>query len=383
MGQLSLLRVVAFVTPLALAINCFILYNRVLPGGGGGSTNSGCAPKVDGAKEEDRNSNNASNSSWYRHANLNLTPATVCTEEQRGKITEQIVIGNRLNFDVGCFDSDWLDAFFAEEADIGTHEFVGISVGCNKGTDAVLAARMGMNDPAYDASVWLETIGTLSTACRSREQQKEIHFPKRSGEMHCIEPMPNNVHVLKNASITMGLNKKEFVVTHAAVSSRNGIVKFPDGEAGQEAYSITHCDQSPSIRNPFCVDVNMYSLDSYVEKFVKSRGPINMLSIDAEGWDFDVLFGGSTMLDRTLYLEYETHTDGNWAKYKLMDAVRLLDGKGFSCYWMYETDLWRITECYLDVYENLHIWSNVGCVHRSYTTLYRRMEARFNSTLGK
>jgi FkbM family methyltransferase len=108
----------------------------------------------------------------------------------------------------------------------------------------------------------------------------------------------------------MGLNKKEFVVTHAAVSSRNGIVKFPDGEAGQEAYSITHCDQSPSIRNPFCVDVNMYSLDSYVEKFVKSRGPINMLSIDAEGWDFDVLFGGSTTLDRTYYLEFEYHRRG-------------------------------------------------------------------------
>jgi FkbM family methyltransferase len=325
-----------------------------------------------------------SSSLGYRHANFDLNPATVCTEEQRSKISEQIVIGDRLNFNVGCFDSNWLDAFFAEEADIGTHEFVGISVGCNKGTDAVLAARMGMNDPAYDASVWLETIGTLSTACSSREQQKELPpFFKRSGEMHCIEPMPNNFYVLKNASNTMGLNKEEFVVTHAAVSSRNGIVKFPDGEAGQEAYSITHCDQSPSIHNPFCVDVNMYSLDSYVEKFVKSRGPINMLSIDAEGWDFDVLFGGSSTLDRTLYLEYETHTDGNWGKYKIMDSVRLLDGKGFTCYWMFETDLWRITECYLDVYENLHIWSNVGCVHRSYTILYDRMEARFNSSLGK
>ena len=93
-----------------------------------------------------------SSSLGYRHANFDLNPATVCTEEQRSKISEQNVIGDRLNFNVGCFDSNWLDAFFAEEADIGTHEFVGISVGCNKGTDAVLAARMGMNDPAYDAS---------------------------------------------------------------------------------------------------------------------------------------------------------------------------------------------------------------------------------------
>ena len=59
-----------------------------------------------------------------------------------------------------------------------------------------------------------------------------------------------------------------------------------------------------------CVDVNMYSLDSFVRKFVKSKGPINMLSVDTEGWDFDVLFGGSSTLDRTYYLEFEYHRRG-------------------------------------------------------------------------
>jgi len=44
----------------------------------------------------------------------------------------------------------------------------------------------------------------------------------------------------------------------------------------------------------------MYSLDSYVQKIVKSKGPINMLSVDTEGWDFDVLFGGSTTLDEPI-----------------------------------------------------------------------------------
>ena len=58
------------------------------------------------------------------------------------------------------------------------------------------------------------------------------------------------------------------------------------------------------------VEVEMYSLDSYVEKFVKSKGPINVLAIDTEGWDFDVLFGASSVLDRTYYLEFEYHEMG-------------------------------------------------------------------------
>ena len=49
---------------------------------------------------------------------------------------------------------------------------------------------------------------------------------------------------------------------------------------------------------------------------------------------------------------------------------------------MYNIGLWRITECYFDVYDVWHGWSNVGCVHRSYTNLARRMEARFKQTLA-
>lgn len=56
---------------------------------------------------------------------------------------------------------------------------------------------------------------------------------------------------------------------------------------------------------------------------------------------------------------------------------------GFSCYWLSGADLWRITECYFDVYNTWHYWSNVACVHRSYLNLAERMEIRFNKTLEK
>ena len=99
---------------------------------------------------------------------------------------------------------------------------------------------------------------------------------------------------------------------------------------------------------------------------------------------------------------------GQWVDFHLLDAVRLLDGKGkswcltynwcrgffhssnssypcvkgFTCYWASSTYLWRITECYFDVYETWHGWSNVACVHRSYTKLSNRMENRFLLTLN-
>eukprot|EP00985_Skeletonema_marinoi_P017563 scaffold9675_cov143-Skeletonema_marinoi.AAC.5 len=68
----------------------------------------------------------------------------------------------------------------------------------------------------------------------------------------------------------------------------------------------------------------MFSLEDYVAKYVKGRGPINILQIDGEGYDFDVLFGAGSVLDSTHYLEIFEY------RYRLPDAVRLLDGKAHA-----------------------------------------------------
>ena len=258
---------------------------------------------------------------WYSHDNRNLPVVDQCTEEERMRIVSQLVLDSNTTVDfenfhklnkqeqryIGCFESKWLDEFYEEEENIGSEDFVGISVGCNKGTDAILAARMGMSNPKYDVPAWLGVIGNLPTLCLNKKQG-EIHFPPRKGKMHCIEPMPDNVQSLNKATAELGLEGDGFFVSPAAISSKNGIVKFPRGKPGMEIFSIESCDAVPTPSH--CVDVNMYSLDSYVRKFVKSKGPINMLSVDTEGWDFDVLFGGSSTLDRTYYLEFEYHRRG-------------------------------------------------------------------------
>jgi hypothetical protein len=155
----------------------------------------------------------------YRHDNLNLRSEKECTQEQRDKISHHLGLETG-NVNVqGCNEPDWLDSFFEEEMNIGTETFLGISVGCNKGTDAVQMARLGMSDSKFNVSAWTAFLGSIITVCPAREQGP-IMFSKRNGEMHCIEPMLNNIALIRNASQNLGLPSEEFVVTQAAIGAR-------------------------------------------------------------------------------------------------------------------------------------------------------------------
>ncbi|KAL7525507.1 hypothetical protein ACHAXR_001431, partial [Thalassiosira sp. AJA248-18] len=239
---------------------------------------------------------------------------------------------------------------------------------------------MGMSNRDFDGRAWkhaLELSNAPQSGCsQENAKQMKIRFPQRAGEMHCIEPMPTTFASLKKASNKLDLESKKFFVKHAAISSANGAVKFPrEVDAGTEHMGIKNCQTNQTN----CVDVAMYTLDNYVDQFVASKGPVNILQIDVEGWDFDVLFGSSSTLDRTYYLEFEYHETGNWFQFHLQDAVKLLDGKGFTCYWAGNEKLWRITKCYFELYDQWHGWSNVACVHRSHEKLARRIEGVFLS----
>eukprot|EP00978_Attheya_sp_CCMP212_P019363 scaffold54205_cov55-Attheya_sp.AAC.1 len=242
----------------------------------------------------------------------------------------------------------------------------------------------------FDKSKWkkaiVDKIPGRGACQQGDDSQVEILVdqPVRSGEMHCVEPMPTTTQVLESVVDGLGLGSKgqgnpSFVVSKAAISSSNGFVKFPSRVgAGIEHLGIDHCS-SPSAQH--CEDVPMYSLQSYVNKFVRSKGPINVLSIDVEGFDFDVLFGAGDVLDRAEYIEFEYHIYGHWKRYHIMDAVSLLDTKGYTCYWSGKGKLWRLTECGHDVYNHWHGWSNVACVHRSQEVLAMKMENLFLDTL--
>jgi len=209
--------------------------------------------------------------------------------------------------------------------------------------------------------------------------QFDVISPQRKGEMHCIEPMPSTFSELQRVGEKLGLTSKGMVFTHAAISSTSGVVKFPVSYVGVEDQSITSCTDG-ATKAP-CVEVPMFSLEDYVAKYVNGSGPINILQIDVEGYDFDVLFGAGNVLDSTHYLEFEYHKKPSWDILHIQDAVKLLDGKGFTCYWAGKNKLWRISGCYFEHYNFFHDWSNVACVHRSQKTLYDRMEKVFTDLI--
>ncbi|KAL7517987.1 hypothetical protein ACHAWX_002855 [Stephanocyclus meneghinianus] len=218
----------------------------------------------------------------------------------------------------------------------------------------------------------------ISDSKRTGKQTALVNRTKRDGEFHCIEPMPATFAALTNASRELGLaESKKLILTNAAISTSSGVAHFPRANAGYEANGIHSCQSKPHD----CVSVPMYTLDEYARMFVQSKGPIDVLQIDVEGWDYDVLFGAGSVLDRTNYLEFEYHKNGPWGNLHLQDVVKLLDRKGFTCYWAGVANLFRITSCYFDEYDTWHGWSNVACVHRSLKTLSREMEEVFQSTI--
>lgn len=334
--------------------------------------------------------------------------APSCTAEQRVKIATQLNFKSKMNLDgvipntngfgrgtgLSCPETGWLEAFYEDEANVGSEEFLGINVGCNKAFDAIRIARMGLSSREFDTLKWRDALlsvhqnwgNKLKSACRQpHSDQPNVVHPIRKGEVHCIEPMPSTFSAIQRASDELGLAQSGLVLANAAISTAAGTVRFPSGRkgpAGEEAVGIHQC--ATTYRTQECEDVPALTLDGYVDKNVKGKGPVNILLIDTEGWDFNILFGASSVLDRTHSLAFEYHSQGEWGKLHVQDAVRLLNGKGFTCYWAGSKNrLWRITECYFDFYDYWHGWSNVMCAHRSQERLVEKMENQFLQTIGR
>ena len=116
--------------------------------------------------------------------------------------------------------------------------FVGLSIGCNKGQDAVRLARLGLGAPAFDAKRWIGAIDGpgANWACGKGERAEgdERDLVVRTGEVHCVEPMPANFVALRNASAALGLDEEGgWVLRQAAIASVDGAVRFPDRKRGE------------------------------------------------------------------------------------------------------------------------------------------------------
>eukprot|EP00957_Ditylum_brightwellii_P207145 15351686-Ditylum_brightwellii.AAC.1 len=215
-----------------------------------------------------------------------------------------------------CPQATWLEEYNIELQKMNSTKnnppsFLGISVGCNKGYDAINTLRMGTFDASINKSDWKKEMtkhGALDISVCDQDTASDMFevlppydtesTPHPHGEMHCIEPMPQSFERLKQSTDALSYSKKGLVVTNAAVSKESGEMLFHTGglKAGIENKGLDSCGRlNEEQREKYCTLVPVYSLYDYFKTHVKAdkKDPINILSIDVEGFDGNVLLGAT------------------------------------------------------------------------------------------
>ena len=321
----------------------------------------------------------------------------------------------------GCPDTtSWLDRYYQDEyhrRDDDDHDsFVAINIGCNKGFDAVNLLRMGSNDATISRSQWNDAMPQpmLPSNCQQDREESQyqiveedngpIRKRNNNAQVICVEPLTATYTALQNAATTTKYNDRGLTIFQYALNNNphTNYTLFPKVIATNQNSSLTsaaavvgaekegggNCYSRRPTRQArlreMCEPVPTTQLDTLVEQQGLGDKRINILLVDVEGWDFEVLKGGTKTLRRTAYLEFEYNWRGKWAEddKALQTAIDMLDKMDFTCYWPGKRQLWRITGCWLPHYQGL-FWSNVVCVNRILApTLAERMEKVFLETIG-
>lgn len=141
-----------------------------------------------------------------------------------------------------CPQNIWLHKFYerVHTHNISSpHSFVGLSVGCNRGDDAINLMRLGSADPSFDTDRWSAAFFANSSSiagevCGQALPQIDLgNSPQASGasQMHCIDPLKHNANALRRSAHELGLDTKGFHVHEIAISKTNGAVLFPSAKA--------------------------------------------------------------------------------------------------------------------------------------------------------
>lgn len=135
-----------------------------------------------------------------------------------------------------CPKATWLEEYYQELQQQQHSQFVGISIGCNKGFDAIHTLRMGTSNHLINKKDWKQAMeekgGTLhESVCGQDTEDSSNTFSIRNttihGEMHCVEPMPNTFDSLQYSSKHLHYDEYGFHVTNAAIAKESGTMYFP------------------------------------------------------------------------------------------------------------------------------------------------------------
>ena len=307
------------------------------------------------------------------------------------------------SFATRCPEARWVSDFFlkssraAEEDSSSNQRRTAVYVGCNKAMDAINTLRMLSHDAKVDKFVWRDTFfenQTVAAGHCNQEFEPQFVIPEPAAShkvfdtvVHCLEAMPVTARHLARTAKRLRLDDR-LLVRNTAASNENGFAYFPDqpdGKVGVEGLGIDSCTPKKAAANPrLCANVSISTLDSLLGSDPHNIPKVDLLSIDVEGYDFNVLLGAKKVLPHVRYLEFEYNWKGPWGRQPLKTAMEYLEGLGFVCYWAGNRGhVWRITGCWRDSYD-LHFWSNVACVNANdptVRTMADHLEELFQATL--
>mmetsp|Transcript_12191 Transcript_12191/g.25586 ORF Transcript_12191/g.25586 Transcript_12191/m.25586 type:complete len:423 (-) Transcript_12191:1524-2792(-) len=249
-----------------------------------------------------------------------------------------------------CADAAWYHQIFAYRC-----PRVIIDIGANKGYWSLEKLRYFDIDVAVLRERLLQKWAGVTGHCGACRECSDTLVQETvcpAPEFHLIEASSLTASVLRDV-----FNYTHQVSVHAKVMARkSGSVYFSEGGFGSERNSLSTSKRSEG-------DVKQ-TLAWSVDDFVQHQGinEIDVLKIDAEGYDPDVLRGASATLGKVNVLEFEYHAIGRWKENNLRSITEELNVRwGFVCYFMLKkSKLIQITKCW-DERMELRRWSNVVC----------------------
>lgn len=183
-------------------------------------------------------------------------------------------------------------------------------------------------------------------------------------EIHAFEPQPSTYALLNRTRQWMNLSS--FHIHDFALSNETSTGFLRKCPLGVEVCGLaSKSDVNP---NQF-LEVKTITLDKFVELHKITR-QIDLLKIDTEGFDPLVLQGASAVLRRhqVRLLLFEYHGIGMWRTIHLHQVVTDLDERGYICYQIGRTGLFRLTGCWSTKFE-MKKWSNVLCISKQESRL--------------
>ncbi len=169
---------------------------------------------------------------------------------------------------------------------------------------------------------------------------EKIHSLTNNSILHCFEPDPRNIAILKERELD-----KKFILNELAISNIDGYSEFylssgkiPD-DTGNSFYNDNDWSASSSLRAPehhlnvypWCefnekIQITSTTLDSYCK--TKNINHISFIWMDVQGCEDLVINGGLNALSKTEYLYTEYSNDNLYQDQKcLNDLLEMLPGK--------------------------------------------------------